>query len=182
MTSTFMGGSLLHGIAELVRDVPDFPQPGVTFRDITPLLADGAAFARCIDAMAEPWRDSRVQVVCGIESRGFIFGAALAQKLGAGFVPLRKPGRLPPPVVGIDYSLEYGTDRLEARNDALKPAQRAIIVDDVLATGGTLAAARALVEDMGAELLGAIVLIELVALQGRQRWTGMPALHALLRY
>jgi len=172
----------MHGVAELVRDVPDFPRPGVTFRDITPLLADAAAFARCIDAMAEPWRDSRVQVVCGIESRGFIFGAALAQKLGAGFVPLRKPGRLPPPVVGIDYSLEYGTDRLEARNGALKPAQRAIIVDDVLATGGTLAAARALVEDMGAELLGATVLIELAALQGRQRWTGMPALHALLRY
>jgi adenine phosphoribosyltransferase len=177
-----MAGSMLHGLAELVRDVPDFPRPGVTFRDITPLLADAACFARCIDAMAIPWLDSSVQAVCGIESRGFIFGAALAQKLGAGFVPLRKPGRLPPPVIGIDYSLEYGTDRLEARNDALKSAERAIIVDDVLATGGTLAAARALVEDMGADLLGAIVLIELVALQGRQRWTGMPALHSLLRY
>ena len=170
-------------IASLVRAVPDFPKPGVMFRDITPLLADAGGFARCIDALAEPWQGSGVQAVCGIESRGFIFGAALAQKLHAGFVPLRKPNKLPPPVVAVDYELEYGVDRLEARNDALRPGERVIIVDDVLATGGTLAAARALVQKLGAQLMGAGVLIELAALQGRSRWQDEGALlHALLRY
>lgn len=173
----------LQQIASLIRAVPDFPKPGVMFRDITPLLADAGGFARCIDALAEPWQGSGVQAVCGIESRGFIFGAALAQKLHAGFVPLRKPNKLPPPVVAVDYQLEYGVDRLEARNDALRPGERVIIVDDVLATGGTLAAARELVLKLGAQLVGAGVVIELAALQGRARWQdeGAP-LHALLRY
>lgn len=166
----------------LIRAVPDFPQPGVMFRDITPLLADAAGFARCLDALAAPWLDSGVQAVCGIEARGFIFGAALAHKLGAGFVPLRKPGKLPPPVLAVDYHLEYGSDRLEARSDALKPGERVLIVDDVLATGGTLAAARILVERFAAELVGAGVVIELPALQGRARWQGGLPLHSLLRY
>lgn len=166
----------------LIRAVPDFPQPGVVFRDITPLLADAGAFARCIDALAEPWLGLGVQAVCGIESRGFILGAALAQKLKAGFVPLRKPGKLPPPVVQAAYRLEYGSDRLEARADALRPGERALLVDDVVATGGTLAAARKLVEQLGGELVGASVLIELAALQGRTRWRAGPPLHALLRY
>ncbi|WP_342317055.1 adenine phosphoribosyltransferase [Lysobacter sp. FW306-1B-D06B] len=166
----------------LIRAVADFPKPGVTFRDVTPLLADAGGFARCIDALAEPWQGSEVQAVCGIESRGFIFGAALAQKLHAGFVPLRKPGKLPPPLVEVSYALEYGTDRLQARNDALRPGERTLIVDDVLATGGTLAAARELVEKLGATLVGASVLIELDALGGRSRWpVGVP-LHALLHY
>lgn len=168
--------------ASLVRAVPDFPKPGIVFRDITPLLADAGGFARCIDALAEPWLGQGVQAVCGIESRGFIFGAALAQKLNAGFVPLRKPGKLPPPVTGVDYQLEYGSDRLEARDDALKPGERVLIVDDVLATGGTLLAARALVEQLGAQLAGAVVLIELDALGGRQRWHGAAPLHSLLHY
>lgn len=168
--------------ASLVRAVPDFPSPGIVFRDITPLLADAGGFARCIDALAEPWLGQGVQAVCGIESRGFIFGAALAQKLNAGFVPLRKPGKLPPPVTGVDYQLEYGSDRLEARVDALKPGERALIVDDVLATGGTLLAARALVEQLGAQLAGAVVLIELDALGGRARWLGAAPLHSLLHY
>ncbi len=168
--------------ASLVRAVPDFPSPGIVFRDITPLLADAGGFARCIDALAEPWLGQGVQAVCGIESRGFIFGAALAQKLNAGFVPLRKPGKLPPPVTGVDYQLEYGSDRLEARVDALKPGERTLIVDDVLATGGTLLAARALVEQLGAQLAGAVVLIELDALGGRRRWHGTPSLHSLLHY
>ena len=168
--------------ASLVRAVPDFPKPGIVFRDITPLLADAGGFARCIDALAEPWLGQGVQAVCGIESRGFIFGAALAHKLNAGFVPLRKPGKLPPPVTGVDYQLEYGSDRLEARDDALKPGERALIVDDVLATGGTLLAARALVEQLGARLAGAVVLIELDALGGRQRWHGAAPLHSLLHY
>jgi len=170
-----------------IRAVPDFPKPGVTFRDVTPLLADASTFAACIDQLAEPWQDQRVQIVCGIEARGFIFGVALAQKLRAGFVPLRKPGKLPPPVVGVDYALEYGSDRLEVSADALHVGQRVLIVDDVLATGGTLAAACTLVEKLGAALIGASVLIELDALQGRSRWSAGPCLpgsrlHALLNY
>ncbi|WP_430391251.1 adenine phosphoribosyltransferase [Dyella sp. 20L07] len=172
----------LQQIRALIRAVPDFPKPGVVFRDITPLLADAGGFARCIDALAEPWQGSAVQAVCGIESRGFIFGAALAQKLHAGFVPLRKPNKLPPPVVSVDYQLEYGVDRLEARNDALRPGERTLIVDDVLATGGTLAAARVLVEKLGAQVVGASVVIELAALQGQSRWSDGAPLHALLRY
>ena len=172
----------LSSIQSLVRAVPDFPKPGIIFRDITPLLADAGGFARCIDAMAEPWQGSQIQAVCGIESRGFIFGAALAQKLHAGFVPLRKPGKLPPPLVDVVYELEYGTDRLEARNDALRPNERVLLVDDVLATGGTLAAARTLVEKLGGTLCGASVVIELAALQGRARWGNDTSLQALLRY
>ncbi|HEX7815284.1 adenine phosphoribosyltransferase [Dyella sp.] len=166
----------------LIRTVPDFPKSGVVFRDITPLLADAGGFARCIDALAEPWQGSGIQAVCGIESRGFIFGAALAQKLHAGFVPLRKPNKLPPPVVTVEYELEYGTDRLQARNDALRPGERVLLVDDVLATGGTLAAGRQLVEKLGGIVCGASVVIELAALQGRSRWQGEVTLHALLRY
>lgn len=166
----------------LIRAVPDFPKPGVTFRDITPLLADGAAFARCIDALAEPWQGRGVQAVCGVESRGFIFAAAIAQKLHAGFVPLRKPGKLPPPVVHADYQLEYGTDRLEAGVDALRRGERVVLIDDVLATGGTLGAARHLVEQLGAELVGASVVIELLALQGRKLWPEHVPLHTLLHY
>jgi len=173
----------LQQIQSLIRAVPDFPKPGVMFRDITPLLADAGGFARCIDALAAPWQGSAIQAVCGIESRGFIFGAALAQKLHAGFVPLRKPNKLPPPVVSVDYQLEYGVDRLEARNDALRPGERVLLVDDVLATGGTLAAARALVLKLGAQLVGASVVIELASLQGRERWhDGSAPLEALLRY
>ncbi|RUL76806.1 adenine phosphoribosyltransferase [Dyella choica] len=168
--------------ASLIRAVADFPKPGVTFRDITPLLADGVAFARCIDAMVEPWLDSGVQAVCGVESRGFIFAAAMAQKLSAGFVPLRKPGKLPPPVMHADYQLEYGTDRLEARVGSLRQRERVLLVDDVLATGGTLGAARNLVGQLGADLVGASVVIELLALQGRAIWPHEVPLHSLLHY
>jgi len=172
----------MHAFAELIRTVPDFPQPGVLFRDVSPLLADARGFADCIAALAAPWRAASVQAVCGIEARGFIFGPALAQALHAGFVPLRKPGKLPPPVLAVDYQLEYGSDRLEARSDALQRGERVLLVDDVLATGGTLAAAQTLVERFGAELAGAAVLIELEALRGRERWRGGQPLHALLRY
>lgn len=173
---------VMQQIHALIRAVPDFPSPGVTFRDITPLLADVGAFARCVDLLAEPWRGSGVQAVCAIESRGFIFGTALANRLCAGFVPLRKPGKLPPPVLAVEYDLEYGRDRLEMRTDALRAGARVLIVDDVLATGGTLGAARALVERLGAHVLGASVLIELAALPGRARWGDAVPLHALLRY
>ncbi|WP_350015900.1 adenine phosphoribosyltransferase [Rhodanobacter sp. IGA1.0] len=172
----------MHELAALIRAVPDFPRAGVVFRDVTPLLADAAGFARCIDALAEPWLGHGVQAVCGIEARGFIFGAALAHKLGAGFVPLRKPGKLPPPVIAMDYQLEYGTDRLEVQHNAIRPGERVLLVDDVLATGGTLAAARVLVGQLDAELVGASVVIELDALRGRERWTGGEPLHGLLHY
>jgi adenine phosphoribosyltransferase len=166
----------------LIRAVPDFPKPGVMFRDITPLLADGAAFARCVDALVEPWLDRGVQAVCGVESRGFILAAAMAQKMGAGFIPLRKPGKLPPPVMHADYALEYGTDRLEARVGTVKKGERVLLVDDVLATGGTLGAARHLLEQLGADLVGATVMIELLALQGRAFWPDSVPLQALLHY
>jgi adenine phosphoribosyltransferase len=172
----------MHALARYVRDVPDFPKPGVVFKDITPLLADAGAFAICIDAMASPWRARRIDAVCGIESRGFIFGAALAQALDAGFVPLRKAGKLPARHIGVDYELEYGMARLEVHEDALDPGARVLIVDDVLATGGTLLAARELIERLDARIAGASVVIELEFLKGRARWRDGVPLQSLLRY
>ncbi|MBB1059572.1 adenine phosphoribosyltransferase [Lysobacter spongiae] len=165
-----------------VRDVPDFPSPGVLFRDLTPLLADPRAFDACIEALAAPWSAAGIDVVCGIEARGFIFGAALARRLEAGFVPLRKPGKLPPPVVEVEYALEYGADRLQAAAGALQGHRRVLLVDDVLATGGTLAAACRLVERLGAGIAGAAVVIEIESLAGRTRWPCDTPLHAVLRY
>jgi adenine phosphoribosyltransferase len=167
-------------LSDLVRDVPDFPRPGIMFKDITPLLADAAAFAACIDALCAPWFGQAIDAVCGIESRGFIFGAAMARVLDAGFVPIRKAGKLPPPVVGLDYGLEYGLDRLEIGAEAIAPGAKVIVVDDVLATGGTLEAARRLVERLGAEVCGASVVLELAGLNGRSRWAGDAPLHALI--
>ncbi len=169
-------------IADLIRAVADFPAPGILFRDITPLLADVQAFGHAIDLLAQPWLDMRIDAVCAVEARGFIFGTAIASRLGAGFVPLRKPGKLPPPVIGIDYALEYGQDRLEMRADALACGNRVLLVDDVLATGGTLSAARRLIDESGAQLLGASVLIELDTLAGRAAWGASTPLHALLHY
>jgi len=165
-----------------VRDVPDFPKPGILFKDITPLLADADAFKLCIAALAEPYRDVRLDAVCAIESRGFIFGAAMARELGAGFVPIRKPGKLPSRTIGAEYALEYGSDRLEMHADALGAGARVILVDDVIATGGTLLAACALIAQLGAELVAASVVIELEFLQGRARWPASAPLHALIRY
>jgi adenine phosphoribosyltransferase len=172
----------MQDLAELIRSVPDFPRAGVMFRDVSPLLASAEGFTRCIEALAEPWHGSGVQLIAGIEARGFIFGAALALRLRAGFVPLRKPGKLPPPVRAVAYVLEYGSDRLEMQRDAVKPGKRVLLVDDVLATGGTLQAAAKLVEGSGAELLGAGVVIELMALEGRSRWVERGLLHSVLRY
>jgi adenine phosphoribosyltransferase len=172
----------MQAMLDLVRDVPDFPRPGIMFKDITPLLADAEAFGECIDALCEPWRGQGIAAVCGIESRGFIFGAAMARALHAGFVPLRKSGKLPPPVVGVDYGLEYGMDRLEIGAGALAPGERVIVVDDVLATGGTLEAGRRLVERLGAQVMGASVVIELGGLNGRGKWPAELPLHTLLTY
>ncbi len=172
----------MQDLAELIRCVPDFPRAGVMFRDVSPLLASPDDFGRCIEALAEPWQDQDVQVVAGIEARGFIFGAPLALRLQAGFVPLRKRGKLPPPVWAVDYELEYGSDRLEMQRAVVKPGARVLLVDDVLATGGTLQAAADLVERSGARLVGAGVVIELTALGGRSRWAERGLLHSLLRY
>jgi adenine phosphoribosyltransferase len=166
----------------LIRDIADFPKPGIVFKDITPLLADAGAFAQVIADMAAPWRSARIDAIAGIESRGFILGAALAQTLGAGFLPVRKPGKLPGARVGVDYELEYGQGRLEIHEDGITQGSRVLIVDDVLATGGTLAAARELIECVGASVVGASLMIELSFLDGRQRWQGDMPLHALLRY
>ncbi|MET0582331.1 MAG: adenine phosphoribosyltransferase [Pseudoxanthomonas sp.] len=154
----------------LLRDVPDFPRPGILFKDITPVLADADAFAAAIGEMAAPWRGVAVDAVVGIESRGFILGAALALALGAGFVPVRKPGKLPGRVLSLDYALEYGSDRLQIHADALAPGARVIVVDDVLATGGTLKAALELTRQQGAEVIGAAVLLELGLLGARANW------------
>ena len=155
----------------LLRDVPDFPKPGILFKDITPVLGDAQAFASAIAEMAAPWRDAAPDAVVGIESRGFILGAALAHALGIGFVPVRKPGKLPARTLSLDYALEYGSDRLQIHADALPPGARVIVVDDVLATGGTLKAALALTRQQGADVIGAAVLLELGFLDARAHWT-----------
>lgn len=166
----------------LIRDVPDFPKTGIVFKDITPLLADAAGLRAAVEAMAAPWLGAGIDAVAGIESRGFILGAPLALRLGTGFVPIRKPGKLPGATVGEDYGLEYGHDRVEIHVDALPAGRRVLIVDDVLATGGTLAAARALVEKLHCEVAGAGVLLELAGLDGRARWRQGAPLRTVLRY
>ena len=150
----------------LIRDVPDFPSPGILFKDITPLLGDPAAFASVIDRLAEHFVGRHIDKVVGIESRGFIVAAPVAERLGAGFVPVRKPGKLPWTTEAEDYALEYGTDRLEIHRDAVRSGQRVAIVDDVIATGGTAAAAARLLERLGAEVVGLGFVIELAFLNG----------------
>lgn len=169
-------------LSSYIRDVPDFPKPGIVFKDITPLLADAVAFKACVTALAEPYRGAAIDAVCGIEARGFIFAAALASELGAGFVPIRKPGKLPAVTIGIGYALEYASDRLEMHRDALRPGARVVLADDVIATGGTLFASRELIGQLGAELIGASVVIELGFLEARARWPAALPLHALIRY
>ncbi|MFT4248614.1 MAG: adenine phosphoribosyltransferase [Pseudomonas sp.] len=166
--------------SELIRDIPDFPRPGIVFKDITPLLADGPGFASAVDAMAQIWRQTPLDAVLGIESRGFILGAPLAHELRCGFVPVRKPGKLPGRTVSQEYTLEYGTNRIEVHADVLAPGARVLIVDDVLATGGTLAAALALARKLELEVVGAAVLVELAALGGRARWSSELPLQATL--
>ncbi len=156
--------------SDLIRDVADFPRPGIVFKDITPVLADAEGFAAAIAELADPWRGVALDAVIGIESRGFILGAALARELGVGFVPVRKPGKLPARTLTLDYALEYGSDRLEIHADALPPGARVLVIDDVLATGGTLRAAVALARRQGAQVAGAAVLVELAFLGARERW------------
>jgi len=157
-------------LRDYVRDVPDFPQPGILFRDITPLLADAGAFRTAVDAMAAPFHG--VGTVVAIESRGFILGAPIAYALGAGLVPVRKVGRLPAATLSEQYALEYGTNTVEIHEDAIQRGERVLLVDDLLATGGTVGAAAALVERLGAQIVGISVLAELAVLGGRQRLRG----------
>jgi adenine phosphoribosyltransferase len=167
--------SLERDILARVRDVADYPTPGVLFKDITPLLADGAAFAAVIDAIAAPHRaaGSEVDAVVGIEARGFIFAAPVAVALGVGFVPVRKVGKLPFSTVATTYELEYGTAEVEMHADGIRPGQRVLLVDDVLATGGTAAAAAGLIQQLGGVIAGVTVLMELSFLAGRQRLDGV---------
>ena len=159
----------MQAIQSLIRDVPDFPTPGILFRDVTPLLADAAAFREVVRRLAEAARPLGVDVVAGIESRGFIFGAPLAIERGAGLVPVRKLGKLPARTVRRSYSLEYGSNHLEMHADAVRPGQRVLIVDDLLATGGTARAAAEMVQELGGELVGFSFVVELTALGGRER-------------
>jgi adenine phosphoribosyltransferase len=165
----------------LVRDVPDFPRPGIMFRDITPVLLNPLALVEAVELLVEPLRPLRPTRVAAVESRGFLLGAPVALALGVGLAIIRKPGKLPVETHRIEYQLEYGTDALEVHTDALRPGDRAVVVDDVLATGGTAAAAGLLVERSGAHVVGYGFLIELADLGGRAKLGGAP-IHAVLRY
>ncbi len=167
-------------LRSLIADVPDFPKPGILYKDFTPLLADPGALALAVELMCNPFRGRGIDMVLGAESRGFIFGIAIAQSLSAGFVPVRKPGKLPRTVHGVDYALEYGTDRLEMHADAVRKGQRVLMVDDLLATGGTMQASCELVEKTGAEIAGITVLIELDFLKGRERLGRFAPVHSVL--
>src|SRR4051812_48872374 len=155
-----------------IRHVPDFPKAGILFYDVTTLLRDPEGFKLAIDAMSEPYRHAGISLVVGIESRGFILGAAVADRIGAGFVPVRKVGKLPHTTIRVSYALEYGTDSLEMHSDAVEPGQRVLIVDDLLATGGTARATVDLVRKLGGDVQGVAVLIELAALRGRDKLQG----------
>ncbi len=168
-------------LRELIRDVPDFPTPGIVFKDITTLLTDGEAFRDAVRAMCMPFRAERPEILMAIESRGFPFGAAMALELGCGIALVRKPGRLPAATERVHYDLEYGSDSLEIHRDALQPGQRVLVVDDLLATGGTARATVELARRLEAEVLGVTVLIELTFLDGRQRLDGID-LHSVLKY
>lgn len=165
---------------DYIRDIPDFPKPGIVFKDITPLLADGPAFCASIAQLAHHIPQD-IDAIVGIESRGFLFGAGLAQHGCIGLVPVRKPGKLPADVHGIDYELEYGVDRLEIHRDSLSSGHRVVIVDDLLATGGTVRATVDLVRQLGAEVVACLFVVELEFLGGRQRIPDVPV-HSLLTY
>ncbi len=152
-----------------IREVPDFPKPGILFYDITTLLKDAVAFKEAIDLLTEPFEDTKVDVVVGMESRGFIFSAPMAYRLDAGFVPVRKLGKLPAETVCVEYSLEYGTNTLEVHKDAIQPGQRVLVVDDLLATGGTVIGTIELVQQLKGEVVGLAFLVELLFLKGRER-------------
>jgi adenine phosphoribosyltransferase len=168
-------------LRDYVRDIPDYPRPGILFRDITPMLADAKAFEVAADAIAEPYLNEKVDVVAAAEARGFILAGPLALKLGAGFVPIRKPGKLPFEMHSFAYELEYGTDELQIHVDGVKAGQRVLVVDDLLATGGTVEACLRLLEKCDATIVGCAFLVELAALGGESRLDPYPV-HSVIRY
>lgn len=161
-------------LADYIRDIPDFPKPGILFRDITPLLGNSDALSETIHELAKPYLDSQIDYVASVEARGFIFGSAIAKELGAGFVPIRKPGKLPSETETVSYDLEYGSDALQVHKDAVEPGSKVIMVDDLLATGGTMAAGCELISKLGAEIVGLSFLIELSELKGRDKLGDYP--------
>jgi adenine phosphoribosyltransferase len=171
----------LDALKSKIRHVPDFPKPGILFYDVTTLLRDPEGFRMAIDSIAEPYKDRGIRAVVGIESRGFILGSAVADRLNAGFIPVRKLGKLPAACIRETYELEYGTDSLEMHRDAIDNGQRVIVVDDLLATGGTARATVNLVKQIGGVVEGVAFLIELVALDGRSKLAG-ENIHAVLQY
>jgi adenine phosphoribosyltransferase len=168
-------------LVKLIRDVPDFPKPGIVFRDITPLLRDPAGLSLAVEFLTQPYRNKHIDIVVGAESRGFIFGTAVARNLSAGFVPIRKPGKLPGAKKSLTYDLEYGTDTLEIHADAVTPGQRVLMVDDLLATGGTMRACCELVEQLGGNIISVAFLIELAGLRGRDKLPKWQV-HSVLSY
>lgn len=168
-------------LKRMIRVIPDFPQPGISFKDITTVLKDPQGLRQTVQAMADHFRDRGVDLIVGVESRGFLIGAPLAYELGTGFVLVRKPGKLPAATLRVEYEKEYGTDALEIHKDAVEPGQRVLLVDDLLATGGTIAAAAQLVEQLGGEIIGFAFMIELGGLQGRAR-LGDREIFTLVRY
>lgn len=159
----------MESLKKIIREVPDFPKPGILFYDLTPLMQDKTAFAHVIDQMAEPYRNRPIDLVVGVEARGFIFAPTLAYKLGAGFIPVRKPNKLPAKAVQVSYDLEYGKDTLEMHGDAISPGQNVLVVDDVLATGGTARAVTQLIEILKGRIVGLAFLVELKFLKGREK-------------
>ncbi len=168
-------------LADYIRQVPDFPKPGILFRDITPLLADSQAFSASVKALIGPFADSGIDLVAAVDARGFIFGSPVAQVLNAGFIPIRKPGKLPYKTESVSYDLEYGTDTIEVHIDAVKSGSRVLMVDDLLATGGTMAAACELIKKLGAEIVSIAFLVELTALNGREKLEGY-SIHTVIPY
>jgi len=168
-------------LRQMIRDVPDFPKPGIVFKDITPLLRDEAGLSLAVEFLTQPFRSQHIDVVVGAESRGFIFGTAVARNLSAGFVPIRKPGKLPARTRSEEYALEYGKDRVEIHEDAIQPGDRVLMVDDVLATGGTMAACCRLVESLGGNIVATAFLLELGFLHGRKLLSKYPV-YSVLTY
>lgn len=168
-------------IMALIRDVPDFPEPGIVFKDLTPVLANGTALARVTAELSRPYDNDGITAVAGMEARGFIFGALVAQALGVGFIPLRKPGKLPSASHSVSYDLEYGSASLEMHTDAVGPGDRVLLIDDLIATGGTAAASCELVRRAGADIAACAFVIELDFLKGREQLRGIP-IHSLIHF
>lgn len=177
-----MNSPCLDRLRTAIRDVPDFPQPGIIFKDITPVLANPQLLDLAISEMVKAVGGQKVDKVVGIDARGFIFGSLVAQKLGAGFIPARKKGKLPYKTRGLDYALEYGTASLEMHEDAIAPGEKVLLADDLLATGGTAGAALKLIQELQGDIVGSVFFIELAFLNGRDKLAGTGAVHSLIQY